>query len=233
MKKRGETRGGGVGAAATLAAAAGSRSGRVGAEAASGASATAGRGRVLVCGHERAVMHRQRTELGEQNGCWAPPVVAMATFYGLHQSTSTSARNAHSPNPIEAGISFVGVRSSTIDVESSEWNTPLQPPELTVASVLALRPFDEGESACDVLEEVRVPSSSSSPFFLHLHLLPIFTFSHVHLHVHVHVHLLFLYSPLIFLSSSHSLPCISIFILSFSSSFPRLSSISSPFYHLL
>lgn len=46
---------------------------------ADGAATAAVRGgRALVKGHERAVMPKQRIELGETNGCWAPPVVAMS-----------------------------------------------------------------------------------------------------------------------------------------------------------
>ena len=55
---------------------------------AEGAATAAGwGGRALVNGHELAVMPKQRTELGEVNGCWAPPVVAMSRL--VHAATLT------------------------------------------------------------------------------------------------------------------------------------------------
>lgn len=70
-------------------------------------------GATLVAGHERAVMPRQPTDGGRrQHGCWVPPVVALALFYGLGTAAQVS-----------------------------------------VASVLALRPGDEDEEVVEVFEQ--------------------------------------------------------------------------------
>ena len=43
---------------------------------------------VLVDGHERAVVFQQPTNDGRENGCWIPPVVAFARYYGLDPAAS-------------------------------------------------------------------------------------------------------------------------------------------------
>lgn len=66
---------------------------------------------------------------GLHNGCWVSPVVAVAKFYGVVQLPAMS-------------------RSERT------WPKAAGNCEITVASVLALRPGDEEEDAFDVLEDI-------------------------------------------------------------------------------
>lgn len=117
------------------------RKGTLPAEAAASATkawAVAG-GRTMVDGWELATLPKQPTAGytaagvllpgGRRNACWAPPVVAIARFYGLLQLPPASL----SPRtwPVGAG----GGR-------------------ITVDSVLGLRPGDDDEEVCEVLEDI-------------------------------------------------------------------------------
>ena len=94
---------------------------------------------VLVDGLERAMLPTQPTagyttagQLlpgGRVNACWAPPVVAIASFYRFTKLPAASQ----------------SVR---------EWPAGAGGCEITVDSVLATRPGDDGEEACEVLEDI-------------------------------------------------------------------------------
>ena len=84
--------------------------------------------RVLVEGANRAVLPFQPTD-GRQNACWAPPVVAIARFYRLGGQVPQC----------KAPCSMALGGDSFSDV--------------TLDSVLTLRPADEPEEVCEVLED--------------------------------------------------------------------------------
>eukprot|EP01049_Picozoa_sp_SAG25_P007899 SAG25_NODE_673_length_6002_cov_4.287481_2_plen_286_part_00 len=66
---------------------------------------------------------------GRRNACWAPPVVAIARFYGILQLPPAS-------------------RSSRA------WPAGAGGGDITADSVLGLRPGDDDEEACEVLEDI-------------------------------------------------------------------------------
>ena len=104
------------------------------AAAAGGPAAKAARGggaasaaAVLAQGWESALLPRQPT--GRVNACWAPPVVAIARFCGITELPAASL--SHRGWPAGAGCR-----------------------EITVESVLALRPGDDEDEVCEVLEDI-------------------------------------------------------------------------------
>ena len=93
---------------------------------AAAAAATA----TLVDGWERALLPHQPTS-GYSNACWAPPVVALARFYRIAALPAASLSDRQWPDGFRAGGN-----------------------EITVESVLSLRPGDEPEEACEVFEDI-------------------------------------------------------------------------------
>ena len=82
----------------------------------------------LVDGWERAVLPHQPTS-GHSNACWAPPVVALARFYRVAALPAAS-------------------------LSDRRWTDGAGGSEITVESVLSLRPGDEAEEACEVFEDI-------------------------------------------------------------------------------
>ena len=85
-------------------------------------------------GATRAVMEKQPTGSrgqagGRDNACWAPPVVAMCHFYGITELPPSS-------------------RSD------QAWPVAARGRAITVDSILGLRAGDDGEDACEVLEDI-------------------------------------------------------------------------------
>jgi hypothetical protein len=85
---------------------------------------------VLAASHARATMPAQRKD--RHSGCWVPPVVAIANFYGITELPPAS----RSSRPWPAGAGGGPVTSE---------------------SVHALRPGDDDEEACEVLEDISGP----------------------------------------------------------------------------
>jgi hypothetical protein len=95
--------------------------------------------RVLVEGAERVLLPTQPTAEytaaglllpgGLMNACWAPPVVAIASFYRI-------------------------VELPLLSRSSRAWPAGAGGGEITVHSVLGLRPGDDGEEACEVFEDI-------------------------------------------------------------------------------
>ena len=96
-------------------------------------------GRVMVEGWEVATLPKQPTagytpsgQLlpgGRVNACWSPPVVAIAHFYGVTQLPPAS-------------------------LSSRTWPAGAGGGAITAESVLGLRPGDDDEEACEVLEDI-------------------------------------------------------------------------------
>eukprot|EP01050_Picozoa_sp_SAG11_P005942 SAG11_NODE_440_length_9448_cov_3.356509_5_plen_311_part_00 len=102
------------------------------AKSARGAGGRAGPGsgrRVLAPSYELATLPPQPTDNGRRNSCWVPPVVAIARFWGVRCLPPTS-RSSRSWPP-EAGATA-----------------------LSADSILQLRPGDDDEEVCEVLEDV-------------------------------------------------------------------------------
>ena len=85
--------------------------------------------RVLLPGWERAVVPKQPTTSGRSNACWAPPVVAIASFYHV-------------------------TKLPTVSQSFRTWPAGVGGGEITADSVLRLRPGDDDEEACEVLEDI-------------------------------------------------------------------------------